>query len=257
MKLKYFLPFLVLIVLTNCSDDIQILEEKIKFQAEKNNNEMSKVEIKKAALYLSAWSKADFFQEAIDEFLDEDIANPPPQDSILFTGSSSIRFWKTLQEDMKPLVTLNRGFGGAHIAHVNYHFEDVVKKYNPKGIVFFCGTNDIAALKGPKETLSDLNIFINKVKSNLPNVPIFIIGIKPTTAREYLRDEEIQYNQAISDLSEEDNLVSYIDIWEAMLNEDGQPNSNLFVEDNLHINADGYKIWTSIVRKELSNYFDL
>jgi lysophospholipase L1-like esterase len=158
---------------------------------------------------------------------------------------------------MKPLVTLNRGFGGAHIAHVNYHFEDVVKKYNPKGIVFFCGTNDIAALKGPKETLIDLNIFINKVKSNLPNVPIFIIGIKPTMAREYLRDEEIQYNQAISDMSEEDNLVTYIDIWEAMLNEDGQPNSNLFVEDNLHINADGYKIWTSIVRKELSNYFDL
>jgi lysophospholipase L1-like esterase len=76
-------------------------------------------------------------------------------------------------------------------------------------------------------------------------------------AREYLRDEEIQYNQAISDMSEEDNLVTYIDIWEAMLNEDGQPNSNLFVEDNLHINADGYKIWTSIVRKELSNYFDL
>ena len=44
---------------------------------------------------------------------------------------------------------------------------------------------------------------------------------------------------------------------EAMLNEDGQPDSSLFVDDNLHINADGYKIWTSIVRKELSNYFDL
>ena len=76
-------------------------------------------------------------------------------------------------------------------------------------------------------------------------------------AREYLKDEEIQYNQAISDMSKKDELVSYIDIWEAMLNEDGQPDSNLFVEDNLHINAEGYKIWTSIVRKELSNYFDL
>ena len=201
MKLKHLLLFLISIVFTNCSDDIQILEEKIKFQAEKNNNEMSKVEVKKAALYLSAWSKADFYQEAIDEFLDEDTANPPPQDSILFTGSSSIRFWKTLQEDMKPLVTLNRGFGGAHIAHVNYHFEDVVKNYNPKGIVFFCGTNDIAALKGPEETINDLKKFLNQVKLNLPGVPVFIIGIKPTMAREYLRDEEIEYNEAVSDLS--------------------------------------------------------
>ena len=126
MKLKYLLPFIISIFLTNCSDDLKILEEKIKFQADKNNNQMSIVEIKQAALYLNTWSKEDFYQEAIDEFLNQDITNPPPQGSILFTGSSSIRFWESLEEDMKPFVTLNRGFGGAHIAHVNYHFEDVV-----------------------------------------------------------------------------------------------------------------------------------
>ena len=257
MKLKYLLPFIISIFLTNCSDDLKILEEKIKFQADKNNNQMSTVEIKKAALYLNTWSKEDFYQEAIDEFLNQDITNPPPQGSILFTGSSSIRFWESLEEDMKPFVTLNRGFGGAHIAHVNYHFEDVVKNYNPKGIVFFCGTNDIAALKGPEETINDLKKFLNQVKLNLPGVPVFIIGIKPTMAREYLRDEEIEYNEAVSDISKEDSLITYINIWDAMLTENGQPNSDLFVEDNLHINAKGYEIWTKIVRNELINYFDL
>ena len=76
-------------------------------------------------------------------------------------------------------------------------------------------------------------------------------------AREYLRDEEIEYNEAVSDISKEDSLITYINIWDAMLTENGQPNSDLFVEDNLHINAKGYEIWTKIVRNELISYFDL
>jgi len=150
MKLKYLLPFIISIFLTNCSDDLKILEEKIKFQADKNNNQMSTLEIKKAALYLNTWSKEDFYQEAIDEFLNQDITNPPPQDSILFTGSSSIRFWESLEEDMKPFVTLNRGFGGAHIAHVNYHFEDVVKTTTLKALYFFVAPMILLLLKGQK-----------------------------------------------------------------------------------------------------------
>ena len=41
---------------------------------------------------------------------------------------------------MEPLEVLNRGFGGAQISHVIYHFEEIIKPYEPKAIVFFCGT---------------------------------------------------------------------------------------------------------------------
>ena len=47
---------------------------------------------------------------------------------------------------MSPHEVINRGFGGAHITHINNHFHEVVAPYEPKGIVFFCGTNDLAAL---------------------------------------------------------------------------------------------------------------
>ena len=128
MKIKHSIALLLSVIIFSCSDDIKILEEKIQLQAEKNNTEMSKVDIKKTALYLNAWSKEDFYQEAIDEFLSQDLVNPPLKGSILFTGSSSIRFWKTLKEDMEPMQVINRGFGGAHIAHVNHHFDDVVTR---------------------------------------------------------------------------------------------------------------------------------
>ena len=108
------------------------------------------LEIKETAVYLNEWSKEDFYQDDVDKFLEEDEANFPEEIDVLFAGSSSIRFWESLDQDMKPLKVLNRGFGGAHIAHVNYHFKDVIQRYKPKAIVFFCGTNDVTALKTPR-----------------------------------------------------------------------------------------------------------
>ena len=66
---------------------------------------------------------------------------------------------------MEPLEVLNRGFGGAQISHVIYHFEDIIKPYNPKAIVFFCGTNDLTALNTPEETMNDFKKFLSLVRN--------------------------------------------------------------------------------------------
>ena len=257
MNMKRIILGTLLLIVLGCSEDIKILEERIKAQAERNNTEISVTDIKKTALFLDAWGKKDYYQEDINKFKDQDLINFPEDVEVLFTGSSSIRFWNSLEEDMRPLKVLNRGFGGAHIVHVNYHFEDVVSRYNPQAIVFFCGTNDITALKTAKETVEDFKIFQNKVRTNLPNVPIFVIGIKPTPAREYIEEEELEYNKLIADLAAEDELLSFIDIWDAMLSEEGERIPELFVEDGLHINAKGYEIWTKLVRENLKQRFNL
>ena len=257
MNMKRIILGTLLLTVLGCSEDIKILEERIKAQAERNNTEISVTDIKKTALFLDAWGKEDYYQDDINKFKDQDLINFPEDVEVLFTGSSSIRFWNSLEEDMRPLKVLNRGFGGAHIVHVNYHFEDVVSRYNPQAIVFFCGTNDITALKTAKETVEDFKIFQNKVRTNLPNVPIFVIGIKPTPAREYIEEEELEYNKLIADLAAKDELLSYIDIWDAMLSEEGERIPELFVEDGLHINAKGYEIWTKLVRENLKQRFNL
>ena len=41
--------------------------------------------------------------------------------------------------------------------------------------------------------------------------------------------------------------VEYLDVWPAMLNEQGEPREEIFGEDGLHLNEDGYKIWTALV----------
>ena len=46
--------------------------------------------------------------------------------------------------------------------------------------------------------------------------------------------------------------LHFIDVSEAMLGEEGQPIESVFVEDGLHLSAEGYALWTSIVRPRLA-----
>ena len=140
---------------------------------------------------------------------------------------------------------------------MNYHFEEVIKPYNPEAIVFFCGTNDIAALKTPEETIDDFKIFLDKVRTDLPSTHVFVIGIKPSVAREYLKEEELSYNKSIQDMSRSDDLLTFIDVWDEMLTDDGKPNPDLYVDDGLHMNEKGYVVWTKLVRENLDYYFNL
>ena len=246
-----------LFILVSCSNGFIELEERVKSHTIKNNIEMSYFQVKKEALYLYQWSKKDTFIDEINEFKRLDKKNLPEKGRILFTGSSSIRFWNSLEKDMKPLKVLNRGFGGAHISHVIHHFDDIVKPYSPKAIVFFCGTNDLTALKTPEETLNDFKKFLNLVKNEFGTIKVYMIGIKPSVDRLYLDEEERVFNNSVSFLAKEDPYLEYINVWDLMLNEDGTRMPDLYVEDGLHMNPKGYEIWTQLVRESLNKDFNL
>ncbi len=255
MKRFYFL--LIVLFLAGCSSEIKEIETRIENRLAKTNTNVTFFQLKKDAYYIYQWNKDETFRDEINEFKRLDKENFPEKGKILFTGSSSIRFWDSLEEDMEPLEILNRGFGGAQISHVIYHFEDIVKPYNPKAIVFFCGTNDLTALKTPEETLKDFKKFLNLVKNELGNIKVYVIGIKPTVDRLYLDKEERIFNSSIKLLANDDAYLEYINIWDPMLNQDGTRMPELFIEDGLHMNKKGYEVWTRKVRESLGKDFNL
>jgi lysophospholipase L1-like esterase len=55
-------------------------------------------------------------------------------------------------------------------------------------------------------------------------------------------------NQRMKDFATGDSRLSFIDLFEYMLNVEGRPRAELFVEDKLHVNAQGYELWTSLLR---------
>jgi lysophospholipase L1-like esterase len=85
--------------------------------------------------------------------------------------------------------------------------------------------------------------------AKLPNARIAYISIHPNMSRWRLKDQAQAVNQAISEIA--DKRFTFINVWPAMLGDDGKPRPELFMPDNLHLNAKGYELWTSIVKPYL------
>ena len=200
-------------------------------------------------------SEVDVFEPTIQKFEENDKTSPPPTDAILFTGSSSIVFWRTLKEDMAPLTVINRGFGGSQMFQLNMYRDRIVTPYRPKAVLIYEGDNDVAAGKSVESIIEEYTDFLDHLKSALPDTSIYLIAVKPSIRREALWPTMQQVNQALQNIATDMDHVQFLDIATPMLLDDGSINPELFVDDELHMNAKGYAIWTSVIRPVLvKNY---
>jgi lysophospholipase L1-like esterase len=212
--------------------------------------------------YLSRARRGDptIWEGTIRKFEKSDELNPPPAGAILFTGSSSIRFWKTLEEDMAPLEVVNRGFGGSQIHEVSHYVDRIILPYKPRGILFYAGENDITGLyfnkpKTPFEVRENYRKFCERVHAKLPDVPIYFTSIKPPKRRRKFWLEMKKANEMIYEFCLSDERLHYIDMTEPMLDEHGDTRVDLFKWDGIHLNTEGYRVWTSVIKPILVDHF--
>jgi lysophospholipase L1-like esterase len=191
------------------------------------------------------------FRDEILRFAELDRESPPPACPVLFVGSSSIRLWTTLVEDMAPLPVLNRGFGGSTISQSNLYFDRIVAPYRPRAIVFYAGENDLDGGESPEAVTSEFRRFMEKKRAKLGKTPVFYISAKPSKLRLSQLGRQVQLNAAIRQLGSTSKDLTFIDVVPSMMRE-GQP-QDLYVEDGLHMNAAGYEIWRGLVRKALAS----
>lgn len=177
---------------------------------------------------------------------------------VLFIGSSSIRFWETLDRDMQPLVTIRHGFGGSKLADVEFYAEELVTAFAPRAVVVFAGTNDISPgnTKPPEVLFATYQRFVAKVRATLPSVQIFYIGITPSILRWEVWDEAQATNQLIAEFCELQAGLYYIETGPNLLGADGKPNSDNYRFDGLHLSARGYAIWTDVIQSRLLKDLD-
>ncbi len=195
---------------------------------------------------------AERFSKEIEYFVQWDKKNSYPENAILFVGSSSIRFWNTTMSFPK-LRIINRGFGGSQISDVNHYYQQIVMKYRPCKIVFYAGDNDIAAGKTADQVLKDYELFIAKVEQDFPETEIFYLPIKPSLSRWHLWPKMASANEMIKQFVKNKSKLFYVETTSAMLNETLEPNPDLLIDDGLHLNERGYKIWSKILLPFIEN----
>jgi lysophospholipase L1-like esterase len=189
----------------------------------------------------------------IRRFQKADSKEMPPENAVVFYGSSTIRFWSTLAQDMKPLTVIQRGFGGSRILDAVYYADKVVIPYHPSAIVVFSGTNDIAG-KIPKSAQYVADKFkelCEVIQNALPETPIYYIAITPTPGRWQHWPIVQEANNLIASYTAEGDNLHFIDTTADFLDENGQPKRDLYRWDKIHLKADGYKILTAAVHKAL------
>ncbi|MEZ0469394.1 SGNH/GDSL hydrolase family protein [Luteimonas salinilitoris] len=180
-------------------------------------------------------------------FAAEDAASPPPARPVVFTGSSSVRLWTTLAGDFPDRPVLNRGFGGSHIRDAVHYADEVAIRYRPSRILIYAGDNDTMDGRSPRQVLADFQAFVARVHRDLPGTPIAFIAIKPSPSRAQLLQVQRASNALVRDWAARTPDVDYVDVFTPMLGADGQPRPELFAEDALHMNAQGYALWRGII----------
>lgn len=189
------------------------------------------------------------FWNEIQNFKRQDSISMPAKNQILFVGSSSFTKWTDVQDYFPTHKIINRGFGGSTLLDLIRYNQEVILKYKPKQIIIYCGENDFASSDSVSvQMLTQRFIKLFEIiRTEFKKTPIAYVSMKPSPRRLHLMKKYLAANEAIKIFLKEKPATAFIDVYPAMLNEDGSPIAEIFIKDNLHMNAQGYQIWQKII----------
>ncbi len=167
--------------------------------------------------------------------------------SFVFTGSSSVRFWKNLQEEFPAIPIINTGFGGSQASDLLIHLDELVIRYSPEKIFIYEGDNDLNAGKEVSQIMKDIDLLVTRILQKLPETNIVLISTKPSPSRWQLETSYTVLNDLMRQYATTHDQVNFMNVWDMMLDKSGRPMTEIFISDSLHMNAKGYAIWNKSV----------
>ena len=191
------------------------------------------------------------FWEDVQTIKNYDKIYQPNKNPILFVGSSSIRKWDHLQQVFGTYNVINRGIGGAVIDDIIYYLDDLVFTYQPREIVIYVGENDLPREQETPEIILDkTKQLFTAIRAKMPKVPIIYIALKPSPVRAQYLQKCKATNDLIAKFVKGQDYASFLDVYSLMM-KNGKTMPEIFVEDRLHMNLDGYRIWEKALKPYL------
>jgi len=186
------------------------------------------------------------FKQEVAQFQKSDSIVMPPKGQIVFAGSSSFTKWKDVAMYFPGYPIINRGFGGATLVDLIYYVDESIVKYQPSQVFIYCGENDLADVDtvSPATVLSRFKTLHQILLKKLPkSTEIVFVSIKPSIARWHLETKYLEANRIIKDYVETQKHLRFLNIHNAMLDDNKEVLKDIFIADKLHMNPKGYQIW--------------
>lgn len=193
--------------------------------------------------------------QAMLDFAELNQAEAHSENAVLFIGSSSIRRWDSMSVDMAPYQTIRRGYGGAKFTDMGVLVDQIVTPHQYRAIVMFVG-NGVTG-KDDDHTPDQIELLARHIVSvsqaHQPDAPFLLIEITPCKKRFAAWKKIRDVNARLREIALSTPNTYFIPTASHFLKSDGTPRTELFVEDQLHLNEDGYKLWSTLIRKRLDD----
>lgn len=186
------------------------------------------------------------------ERLEEEKNKISQSPEMVFYGSSSFRLWADIPTLFKDYNPINLAFGGSTLAACSWFYKRVFKGLSPNHIMFYAGDNDLGDGRHPEEVVLFFKTLLSQIREDYGNIPVTFVSIKPSPSRWHLEGSIVYANANIKKMTETDADLHFVNIYDAILDETGKPNSSYYTEDRLHLNEKGYAVWYKIIAEHLN-----
>lgn len=194
------------------------------------------------------------WEPAIERFEKLDSQTPDPEGAVLLIGSSSIRLWETAAEDLAPYPVIRRGYGGARFSDLANFADRLITPHKFRAVVVFVG-NDVTGGSGdipPAETGKLFGYVADLITHHQPEAQIVCCDVRPCPSRFHVWDKIQGSNAALRAECEKRPNAHYLDTLDTFLTDGGTaPRPELHRGDRLHLNAEGYEVWSALIKDEL------
>ena len=179
---------------------------------------------------------------------------PHAKTDIVFLGNSI-----TDRVDLNELLGMsnvhNRGISGDITFGVLQRLDEVINGH-PAKVFILIGINDVSRNIPDSVILNNYKKIVERIKKGSPHTKIYFQTLMPVNneftqfKNHYNKDEHILWlNEQIKILGKKEK-ITVIDLYPHFLNDQNKLNKE-YTLDGLHPNAEGYKVWKSILQKYL------
>ncbi len=176
---------------------------------------------------------------------------------LIFIGDSITQGWegrgkKVWAKFYGERNAVNLGIGGDRTQHVIWRLDNGnLNGIEPKAAVIMIGTNN-AGRNTPKQIAEGVTVIVRQLQKKTPKTKILLLATFPrgATPEDKRRQTNQKSNAIVSKLAEDAN-VTYLDIGEKFLGDDGSLSREI-MPDLLHLSEGGYVIWAESIEKTLA-----
>ncbi|MDP1791069.1 MAG: GDSL-type esterase/lipase family protein [Methylibium sp.] len=164
------------------------------------------------------------------------------QGALVLAGDSLLGGWRTAESDLGPRTVANRAIGGDVSRGLLFRFEEDVLDLKPSGIVLLIGGNDLSAHQSTDQTVRNIERMLAAITARGMRLPVILCTLPPrdNPAAPIKQSELIGLNAKIRRLAAAYEGVSLLDLYPLFAEPGGQPSSELFSKDRLHLSVAGY-----------------